>query len=50
MEEDRKKVMGKSMAELYIDEIFSSLRAGHAAVLVGAGFSRLMGPGPGNKK
>lgn len=44
MEEDRKKVMGKSMAELYIDEIFSSLRAGHAAVLVGAGFSRNADP------
>ena len=32
------------MAELYIDEIFSSLRAGHAAVLVGAGFSRNADP------
>lgn len=44
MKEARKKVMGKSMAELYIDEIFSSLRAGHAAVLVGAGFSRNADP------
>lgn len=44
MEEDGKNVMGKSMAELYIDEIFSSLRAGHAAVLVGAGFSRNADP------
>lgn len=40
IEEDRKKVIGKSMAELYIDEIFSSLRAGHTAILVAAGFSR----------
>ena len=44
MEEDRTKVIKRSMAELYIDEIFSSLLAGHAAVLVGAGFSRNADP------
>lgn len=32
------------MSELYIDEIFTSLLAGHAAVLVGAGFSRNADP------
>lgn len=44
MEEDRTKVIKRSMAELYIDEIFSSLLAEHAAVLVGAGFSRNADP------
>lgn len=34
----------KSMSELYIDEIANSLVSGHAAILVGAGFSRNADP------
>ena len=34
----------KSMSQLYIDEIANSLVSGHAAILVGAGFSRNADP------
>lgn len=36
--------MVKSMSQLYIEEIVNSLVSGHAAVLVGAGFSRNANP------